>query len=353
MFSRRALLSSIGALPLVGCRRAAGEEPAPALGPVPPPPGFQAGMSLAHVHRGDRGYGSASCLAVLRALKELGVTHVSVTPFGYQRALDDTSIRYGRDRSLPDSSLLALAEQAHTLGLRVCLKPHIWSGAFWRGDASRQEIDPGSEAGWRDWFQSYTAFAVHYAALAERMGASVFCVGLEYLRATEQNPGAWAAVAEACRGVYGGALTYAANWWREVEVFADWRAYDFIGVNAYPPLSELPDPDLDALIAGWDRYLDQLERVHQSSDERPVLLTETGIRPARGAAARPWDQGHSGEADAALQARTYEALLCAGSRRPWLDGVYFWKVMTDPRAPDDYLPSAEAEAVLRRWWAPT
>lgn len=355
--NRRAVLAGIGVWPLVGCRSAAGDEPAPPtpIAPTRPRPGFHAGMSLAHVHRGKRGelgYGSPACLETLRSLKALGVTHISATPFGYQRALEDTAIVYGADSSLPDGSLLALAEQARGLGLAVCLKPHIWSNAFWRGDASRQDIDPGSEAGWRAWFQSYTAFAVHYAALAERMGAEVYCVGLEYLKATEQNPGAWAAVAEACRRVYGGALTYAANWWREVEIFADWSAYDFIGVNAYPPLTEHPDPDLQALVAGWDAHLDLLERVHRGNGERPVLVTEAGICATSGAAARPWDQGHRGAHDPELQARTYEALLHAGGRRPWLAGVYFWKVMTDPRASDIYQPTVEAREVLQRWWAP-
>jgi len=357
--SRRSLLAGAGAAALAGCRKPekAGDPIAEAaskltLSPTLPPRDFHAGMSLAHVHHGDKGYGSEPCLVTLKRLVDMGVTHVSVTPFGYQPSLKGTEIRFGAtmDRTMPDDSLIALSAQARSVGLKVLLKPHIWSDDFWRGKASRQDIDPGSDEGWQQWFERYTAFAVHYARVAASMDASTYCVGLEYLAATKQNPGAWADVAAACRAAYAGELTYAANWWGEIDGFKDWAAYDAIGVNAYPPLSESAEPTTEELIAGWDAHLDQLDAI-RSRYKLPVLLTEAGLPALKGAAARPWDQGQDGAADPDLQARAYEALLHTASTRDWVKGIYFWKVLTNGGSGDPYIPAPETERILHRWWS--
>lgn len=307
-------------------------------------------MGLAHIHRDGRGYGSERSREQLRALKALGVTHVALTPFGYMRELDSAELRFGADldRSLTDDTLRQEAANARAEGLQVCMKPHIWSWSFMSGK-SRQDIEPAE--GWGPWFEAYGAFAEHYAALAEELGAALYVVGLEYLKATEQNPGAWAEVARRCRSRYGGALTYAANWWREVEIFSDWSAFDHIGVNAYYPLEAGADPSAEALCAAWRPHLRVLEALSQKVGKE-VLVTEIGLRSVSGANERPWDVGHGGGSDPALQGRFYEAALAELQSRPWVQGVYWWKWFTDPDGERDlYVPGGPAQEVLRRWWA--
>jgi hypothetical protein len=330
----------------------------PALSaPTPLGPGRHAGINLAHQHRRGLGYGSAASKAQLQALRTLGVTHVALTNFGYVGSVGDVNIRWGDrlDPTLRDEDLLAEARAAKALGLEVTLKPHIWSPAFWSSGKSRQDMRPrDGQGGWAAWFEAYTAFATHYAALAEEMGASLYVVGLEYLRATVECPGAWADVAAACRKVYGGRLTYAANWWREAELFADWSAFDVIGVNAYDPLSKARAPDAEALQAGWQEPLARYGALAAHTG-KSVLFTEAGLPALRGAAARPWDAGLRGEADPALQAAAYEALLATTTPQPWFAGVYWWKWFTDgsEHADATYPPNAPARRVLGRWWAPT
>lgn len=351
--SRRQLLLSSAAL--AGCgllRQPAPGEPAPSLSPRPLRAGFHAGFNYAHLHRRGIGYGSAASRAQLVRLRALGVTHLALTPFGYIPSLTGTEIRYGPqlDRSLTDDDLRREALQAQELGFSVCLKPHLWSNAFWTGGKSRQDIAP---ADWGAWFEAYGAFAEHYARLAEEIGAVLYVVGLEYLQATLGNPGAWGAVAQRCRAHYSGKLSYAANWWREVEGFADWSDYDYIGVNAYYPLEAGADPSATALAAAWQPHLDTLEALSEKV-QRPVLFLEAGCRAISGAHARPWDQSMRGETDPALQARAYEALLASAADRGWLEGIYWWKWFTDEsaREPDLYCPMGlPAEEVLARWWA--
>ncbi len=346
---------ALGTLGIVGALSSERVDAAPqATGPAPatrPSVDFQAGMSLAHLHLPNRGYGSETCAVQLRRLADLGVTHVALTPFAYLAALDAVSLRYGSsmDPTMTDAHLRAAARQAADVGIRVMIKPHVWSNAFWGGSASRQDVDPGDR--WEEWFEAYAGFALHYATLAEQVGAEVFCVGLEFLKATELNPGAWGAIAQRCRGVFGGALTYGANWWREAEIFADWSDFDFVGVNAYAPLTQAADPDVAALTAGWGRWFDEIGAV-ASLASRPLLLTEVGIRRVTGAAARPWDQSLEGTPDEDLQARTYEALLGAVAERSWIRGLYLWKWFTAVGvARDDYCPADRAaEDVIRSRW---
>ena len=316
------------------------------------PEGFHAGMSLAHLHSRQVGYGSAACQAQLARLAAMGVKHVALTPFAYVRGTDSAAFRYGEglDRTLTDADLLETCRQAHELGLQVCLKPHVWSNAFWGGGGSRQDMR-APDGDWDAWFAGYTGFAVHYARLAEQARVALYVVGLEYLQASLAGGGRWAAVASACREVYGGALTYAANWWKEAERFGDWASFDYVGVNAYHELAVPDAPTVDELVRAWARPMDSLVALGRKA-QKPVLLTEVGLRAVRGAAAEPWKQSGGGAADPDLQGRFYEAVLRAVAERPGIAGIYWWKWFTDweRREEDDYVPGDPAQQVLRSWW---
>lgn len=337
------------ALPACGQPRAA-----PPLQPQPValPTGFHAGMGLAHLHRRGVGYGSAACEAQLARLAALGVKHVALTPFAYVRGVDSASFHYGSglDPTLTDADLIEACRQARSLGMSVCLKPHVWSNAFWGGDGSRQDMR-APDGDWDAWFAAYTRFAVRYARVAEQAGAELYVVGLEYLQASLAGGGRWAAVADACRTVYGGALTYAANWWREAEAFGDWQAFDLVGVNAYHDLVVPDDPDVDELVDAWEKPLDGLVKLGRETG-KSVLLTEVGVRAVRGAAAQSWNQSLGGTDDPELQARFYEAVLRAVAARPTIRGVYWWKWFTDwdRRENDAYVPGEAAQEVIRAWW---
>ncbi|MDG1482474.1 MAG: hypothetical protein P8R54_22985 [Myxococcota bacterium] len=361
MPTRRDCLLGASALGLLSAggwtwaRRGPVSNTPPSLEPVRPTPGFHAGFNHAHLHRRDIGYGSEASRLQLRRLRALGVTHVALTPFGYTSDLEGVTIRFGSDldATLTDDALRREADSARAEGLAVCMKPHIWSRAFWTSGMSRQDIRPRkTDGGWAAWFEQYAAFAEHYARLSEEMGAALMVVGLEYLQATQQHPQGWTMVAEACRAVFGGKLSYAANWWKEVEAMPDWQVFDFIGVNAYYPLSEEADPSTAQLVAGWAEPLKTLQALSVKHD-RPVLFLEAGYRAVRGAAARPWEQSGGGGHDPMLQARAYEALLSAIAGERWVEGVYWWKWFTDAasRERDDYCPMGmPAEGVISRWW---
>jgi len=155
------------------------------------------------------------------------------------------------------------------------------------------------------------------------------------------------------REEFRGPLTYSANFdtWPGIGF---WDALDFIGVSAYFPLSDRPDPSLAELEAGWDRALAPLEEASRRWG-RPVLLTEAGFPSIPSAARAPWREART-RADVWLQARCYEATLRALARRPWIEGAYFWLwERTSPpafRDPSHAIVDKPASFTLARWYGP-
>lgn len=105
----------------------------------------------------------------------------------------------------------------------------------------------------------------------------------------------WRQVIAEVREVYSGRLTYAANFdqYREVGF---WDALDFIGINAYFPLRELPAPDAsdDELAAdlevGWENVAAEIDtfRTAEGLEDHQVLFTELGYTRFRDMSVAPW-----------------------------------------------------------------
>jgi hypothetical protein len=198
------------------------------------------------------------------------------------------------------------------------VKPHLEM----RGEhLGHNRVEMRSEADWRTWFTGYEAYVLRYAREAQAAGADAFCVGRELDTTALRREPDWRRVIASVRREFSGPLTYSANFdtW---EGLSFWDALDFIGVSAYFPLSQAQEPSLDELEAGWDRALAPLEAAHRRWG-RPVLLTEVGYPSIASAARAPWREENA-PADVWLQARCYEATLRALSRRPWVEGAFFW-----------------------------
>lgn len=288
--------------------------------------------------------------ATLRELKALGVDAIQVVPFAFQPDIESPEIRF-RDHTATQTAFI---REAHSLGLRVLLKPHIWSHQF-RGARWRGNLRMHSEADWKKWFASYTDFILHYARIAEATGVEVMCIGLEYVVATRERPEDWRALIAATRAVYHGPLTYAANLHDELAALSFWDDLDLVGVNVYPSLSAGPDACVDDLVRGFAPTVSALARVAERHS-RPVIVTEIGFPATRDATIRPWEWPDDADViDPGAQSRAYEATFRALWDQPWLRGIYWWKWPIDGRGggPGDreYTPRHKpAAAVLARYY---
>ncbi|MBD3379304.1 MAG: hypothetical protein GF408_02460 [Candidatus Omnitrophica bacterium] len=259
------------------------------------------------------------------SLKELagtGADFVQIIVTQYQENPDSTDIR--RTEHTPsDKSLVHAIKKAQANGLKVMLKPHIDlinnSGNLYH----RADIGFAREKDWREWFDSYSKFILHYARIAEATGVNIFCVGTELSFTTQKNDLWEKKVIFPVREIYKGKLIYAANW-DNYSMVEFWDELDYVGIDAYFPLTAEPDPSVSELSRGWKRWQHELAG-WQSYIGKPVIFTEIGYPSAAHAGYEPWKSGYTGNADPELQARCYKAFFNTVWGSPWLKGVYWWK----------------------------
>jgi hypothetical protein len=331
---------------------------------------FFSGVNHAHIHRRGHGYGSERSRAELAALAQLGVDAIAVTPFGYQESATADDIRgFGQrpgrsdffattDPSMTDTDLLAEMSNARAQGMRVVVKPQIWSRDFRNGREWHGTIHQNSAADHARWWAAYRALSLHYSALAIKGGASLYCVGTELVGMSTRYPEEWRALFREIRTLPGGeslAITYSAHWDAELTEITFWDDLDYIGVGAYFPLDAPERARTDELIAAWAPHRERLSNLSRESG-KPILFLEAGYRPVTGNHLRPWEYS-GGLPDSDAQARAYEAMFQALSAEPWWRGVFFWKTFTDPDIADRHGDGLQfgfrgrpAENVVSRWF---
>ena len=214
-------------------------------------------------------------------------------------------------------------------GYKVFIKPHIWlrkpTDGKWRS-----QITFDNDADWNKWQNDYRDFILRYAMLSEQAGAEMFCIGTELSEVTIQKPEFWRKLIRDIRKIYSGSITYGANWYKEYEDITFWDDLDFIGVQAYFPLTENESPSLEQIEKGWQKYLPDLENLAIRFDKK-ILFTELGYRSTMKGASEPWlwiekscndDKHYSPE----TQALSYEAFFNQVWPKEWFGGVHLWKL---------------------------
>ncbi len=293
---------------------------------------FQKGVNFT-AERG--GYGSEGASLILAQLPKHGVNMIALVPYGFTpRGVPQ--IRFGM-RMESDEGIENLSRRAHELGMKVLLKPHLWASSGFAGGIEYQ--DAGERA---KFFVEYKRFIEHYAQLAARTRADMFCVGVELQKLTPFAK-EWRDIIARVRHIYSGPLVYAATQGPEFESIEFWGALDYIGLNDYYPLP-------DTLSA--DDVIRRMEAVHRKF-QRPVILTEVGFTSMEAPHREPWSENPR-KVSLTDQARCYDALFRAFYTKPWIQGMYWWKIGTDGRGgPTDrsFTPWGKpAMDVIDRWY---
>lgn len=265
----------------------------------------------------------------LSMLDTFNLEWITLVSWAYQEDGNSSELRHHRGDSTEirqrDSAWTARIERLRAAGYRVFVKPHVWitdpSPGTWRA-----ELYPGD---WERWSTDYRDFILRYARLAAAAGAEQFCIGTELTRVSAAQPEFWRSLVAEIRTFYSGKLTYAANWYEEYERVEFWDELDYIGVQAYFPLTERTHPDVAELNRGWQRHLPSLEKVQRQYD-RPLLFTELGYKSTPDAAIHPWEwmehQDPPPTADPMTQANCYRAFFASVWAQPWFAGAHIWQL---------------------------
>ncbi len=257
----------------------------------------------------------------------VNANYAAVMPFGFIKDLKHPEIAHNTDRQWFGETRAGAKQYIETLrskDIKIMIKPQIW---VWRGEFTGY-IKMETEEDWKTLEKSYSNFILEYASLAHEVSAEIFCIGTELEKFIENRPEYWANLILEIKKIYKGKLTYAANW-DEFKRTPFWKDLDYIGVDAYFPVSESKTPTVEECLEGWKLHKQVIKEI-SDKQAKPVLFTEFGYRSVDYSGKEPWksDRSMTG-VNLEAQTNTTKALFDAFWKEEWFAGGFIWKWFHD------------------------
>ncbi len=259
----------------------------------------------------------------IRPLKQMHANYAAIMPFGFVRDMEHPEILYNMDRQWfgeTSEGARQYIDQLRAPGIQVMMKPQLW---IWRG-AFTGHMKMKTEQDWKDLENCYRNFILDFAKVAEAENVPIFCIGTELEQFVNHRPEYWFELVKEIRKIYSGKLTYAANW-DEYKRVPFWEVLDFIGVDAYFPISNSKTPSLEEAKQGWQSWKEEMLKVSERF-EKPILFTEYGYRSVDYAGREPWvSDREMKEVNLECQEILLKALYEELWGEPWFAGGFLWK----------------------------
>lgn len=287
---------------------------------------------------------SFTSMQSLRKIKDNGADTVALIAFMQQDK--PASSRIQPSNAVNDRQLTQAIADAQDIGLRVVLKPQILVPGSWAG-----EVNPGTDAGWQQWFDNYQQLLVHYAQIAQRYEVEMLVLGTE-LRHAAIRP-RFRELITRVRNVYHGEISYAAHGLAGFQQFPYWNLLDSASLTLYPPLGN--DWSVEHVKEVMSSTITELEAL-TAKIEKPFWIAEIGISSRQGSFRHPWLVADrlQGEPDEELQAKVL-ALWLKNLQQPWIHGVLIWSWFSDVDQGGSTdtgftIQNKSAERVVRCYW---
>ena len=253
----------------------------------------------------------------------LNANYAAVMPFGFIRTLKHPEIAFNTQRQWFGETKAGVKQYIEALKkkqIKIMLKPQIW---VWRGEFTGY-IEMKNEADWKTLENSYSKFILEYAQVAQEVNAELFCIGTELEKFIENRPNYWNHLIVQIKKIYKGKLTYAANW-DEFKRTPFWSDLDFIGVDAYFPVSDSKTPTVAESLEGWKAHKPVIAEL-SSTFNKPILFTEFGYRSVDYSGKEPWKSDRSMTVvNLEAQTNTTQALFETFWKEDWFAGGFIWK----------------------------
>lgn len=253
----------------------------------------------------------------------LNANYAAVMPFGFIRDLNSPEVKFNGDtqwygeRKAGAEQYIAELRKKH---IKIMLKPQIWIG---HGQFTGY-IKMDNEADWKILEASYSKFILEYADLATKTNAELFCIGTELENFITSRPDYWYNLIKEVKAIYKGKLTYAANW-DEFKRTPFWDKLDYIGIDAYFPVSDSKTPTVEESLEGWKIHFQEI-KAKQETFNKPILFTEFGYRSVDYTGKEPWKSDRSmNQVNLEAQTNATIALFDAFWEEDWFAGGFIWK----------------------------
>ena len=249
--------------------------------------------------------------------------YVALMPFGFIRQLSSPKIIHNTKRQWfgeTENGLLQYAKIFQNEKVSIMVKPQIW---VWKGEYTGF-IEMETEEQWKILEDSYSSFILTYAKAAQKINADILCIGTELEKFVIKRPKYWQGLILKIREIYKGKLTYAANW-DEFKRVTFWEDLDFIGIDAYFPLSDQKTPTIQELEKGWLPHKKEILRI-QNQYKKKVLFTEFGYRSVDFTGKEPWNYDRKlGDVNLQAQVNGLQAIYNQFWKEDWFVGGFLWK----------------------------
>lgn len=284
----------------------------------------------------------------------VNANYAAIMPFGFIRSLSNPNVVFNTERQWFGETRKGAEQYIQLLqknDVKIMVKPQIW---VWRGEFTG-DITMETEAAWQELEKTYSDFILTYADLAQEMNVEVYCIGTELEEFVKHRPEFWDKLIVKVRQRYKGKLTYAANW-DEYTRTPFWSTLDFIGVDAYFPLTDAKNPSKEQMAEGWGKWKIKLEEVSEQH-EKPILFTEFGYRSMDYTAKKPWlvDRNEM-EVNLKAQADALQVVFDEFWGEDWFAGGFIWKWFihhkrTGGEGDNRFTPQNKpAESVIRNFY---
>ncbi len=253
----------------------------------------------------------------------VNANYAAIMPFGFIKNLKHPEIIYNTHRQWFGETVDGAKQYIKELrkkDIKVMLKPQIW---VWHGEFTGY-IEMDSEADWKTLENTYSKFILEHAVLAKDLNVDLFCIGTELERFITNRTPYWLDLIKQIKTIYKGKLTYAANW-DEFKRTPFWNELDYIGVDAYFPVSNSKTPSLEECLNGWKPHKKVIESM-STKFNRPILFTEFGYRSVDYAGKEPWvSDRNMNQVNLEAQTNTTKALFETFWKEDWFAGGFVWK----------------------------
>ena len=256
-------------------------------------------------------------------LLNINANYAAIMPFAMVKDLAHPEVNYDAERQWFGETITGGKQYINTLkknNINAMLKPQLW---VWKGEFTGL-LEMKTEADWLTFEKTYSKFILAFAQVAEDTNTEIFCIGTELEKFVAARPEYWSKLIKDIRETYKGKLTYAANW-NEFEKTPFWEQLDYIGIDAYFPVSDSKTPTVEECLKGWIKHKATIKQFADKYN-KPVLFTEFGYRSIDYAAKAPWTVDRIEEnVNLEAQVNTTKALFEAFWKEDWFAGGFVWK----------------------------